>query len=139
MVIFDLKQKTTLLDFGLKNPIGVKNKMGKKIKAEKTITIEDGKHTGVISDIKFRDEPYEYTDILVKIDNTDGIEIKLGVPTKITENTALGKILVTFGVKKIEVDKEYDVEELLKGKKVEFMTLTKGKFVNIVEDSLKPL
>jgi hypothetical protein len=138
-----------LQEFGLNNPCeryenhysqkeyDGENKMSKTIKGEKSVKLDDGKHTGIITKIEYVNEPYEYTHIYIKEDKTQA-EIKLGVATKITENTALGKLLNRFG-SEIEVGTDYDVEAILINKKVQFMTITKGKFANIVEDSVKPL
>jgi len=114
--------------------------MGRKVIGEKSLKLEDGKHEGVITSIEFRDEPYAYTDIVIK-EKVTGLDIKCGVPTKITEDTALGLILENFGVA-IEVNKEYDIEETIKGKVV-FITATqkteRGTFAKIVPSSLKPI
>jgi len=104
--------------------------------------IPDGKHTGRIVRVDYREEPYEYTDIVVRIDDID-IEIRYGCPTFLTEKSKLGRLLTVFG-DKFEVGKKVDPNKILAGRKVEFMTLTKrnkdGKeYAEIVEDSIKPM
>ncbi len=104
--------------------------------------VPDGSHTGVITSVSYRTEPYEYTDIFVKLDNYD-IEIKYGVPTKLSPQTRLGKLMLEFG-EKCELGKKINPQEILVGKKVQFMTIVKGnkdglEYAEIVEDSLKPL
>lgn len=136
-MIFYLKRNNkTLTEYGIENPIYVRDKK-MKIKAKKSLKLEDGKHEGIITEIKFRTKPYEYTDIVIKESESE-VELKLGLPTTITENSGLGLLLIEFGVT-IEVDKEYDVEELLVNKKVSFQTVTEGKFSNIIATSVKPL
>lgn len=114
--------------------------MGKKIKAEQSLKLPEGSYKGVVSKINFVETPYEYTEIFVK-ETTKELELKVGVPTKITENTALGIILQNFGIK-IEVGKEYDIEETLIGKSVKFLVkedkTDKGTFARIVSETLKP-
>lgn len=104
--------------------------------------IPDGKHSGEIIKIIYRTEPYEYTDILVKLDDAD-IEIKYGCPTTLSENSKLGRLMTAFG-EKFEKGKKTDPEKVLVGKKVELMTITKRnkdgrEYAEIVEDSLKPV
>lgn len=112
-----------------------------KIKVEESIRLEDGKHDGEIEDIKYKTTPegYEYTDVVLKTKHKDkDISVKAGYPSNITENSALGELLERFGAK-LEIGKELEPEEFLtKGKKVVFLTTTKGKYYNVVLESLKP-
>ena len=113
-----------------------------EIKWVDPVRVPEGKHAGVISKVEYRYEPYEYTDIFVKIDNYD-MEIKYGVPTKLSPQTRLGKLMLEFG-EKCELGKKINPQEILVGKKVQFMTIIKGnrdglEYAEIVEDSLKPL
>jgi len=128
-----------LNEWDFKNPIRSK-KM--KIKAKATISIADGQHTGKIVSVDYETEPYDYTTITIE-ETKSKVNLRLGVPTSITENTALGKVLKNFGVK-IEPEKEYDIEEhLKKDMNVSFMvmneTTEKGTFTKILPSSLKPL
>lgn len=140
MVNYTRKGNKDLKEFGFYNPVksGEMDKM--KAKIEKTIKIDDGKHTGTISAINYKETPYNYVDIVIKEDKLD-IELKCGVPFSITDNTALGNILKRFGAK-LEVGKEIEIEDFIKeGMKVEFLTMTektqKGTFARIISDSLK--
>jgi len=116
-----------------------------KYKWKESIQIPDGSHTGEITKISERIEPYNYTDIFVKPDNLkegQEFELKYSCPSILSENSKLGKLLIVFG-EKFEKDKEIDIDEVLVGKKVIFMTLTqKGKdnkeYSEIVNGSLKP-
>lgn len=143
------ENKSLVGDFGIPYPTYRKQveeeiEMGKKIKGEETIRLEDGSHTGVITAVEFREPPehkYEYTDITIKESKTE-LEIRCGVPTKITEYTALGGVLINFG-QVIKKGNDYDVEQILKGKKVQFVTITektdRGTFARIQPMSLKPI
>jgi len=118
-----------------------------KTKVEKGISIEDGKHKGTISKIETKTVEVKkgtatYLEIFI-VEEDSGVELKAGVPFRITENTALGMILTNFGAELTE-DTEIDVEEFIKPKmKVTFLTKTektaKGKFATIINDTLKPI
>ncbi len=109
---------------------------------KQSIKIPDGNHAGEITRIEDRTEPFNYTDIYVKLADID-VEMKYGCPTVLSENSKLGRVMQTFGAT-VEVGKKLNINNLLIGKKVKFMTITKknvktGKeFSEIVEDSLKP-
>jgi hypothetical protein len=143
MVSYLQRKNKSLNDYEIYNPLLTREEVNKlKAKVEKTIKIDDGKHEGEITAINYKDEPYNYVDIVIKESKQD-IELKCGVPFSITENTALGKLLQAFGAT-LEVDKEIEVEDFLKtGTKVEFLTMTektaKGTFARIIPDSVKPI
>lgn len=108
---------------------------------QEAIKIPDGNHYGEITKVTERTEPYEYTDIFVKLDDLD-VELRYGCPTMLSENSKLGRLMVAFG-QKFEVGSTLDPEKVLVGKRVVFMTLTKKnkdnkEFSEIVADSLKP-
>lgn len=106
------------------------------------IKILDGKHTGEIVRVEEDHDPYEYTNVVVKLDDFD-LEIRYGCPTTLSENTKLGKLLQVFGVSAAPGTKT-DPEKVLKGKPCEFMTMMKKskkdgiEYAEIVADSLKP-
>jgi len=110
---------------------------------KQSIRIPDGNHVGEIKKIENRTEPYEYTDIMIKLDDVDDIEMKYGCPTVLSENSKLGRLMQLFGAS-IEVGKKLNIDNFLIGKRVKCVTITKknqksGKeFSEIVEDSLKP-
>ena len=145
MTVFDSHNNNNkyLSDYGFINPVPIKERGGvenMKRKVEQSITLEDGKHTGIIDSVEYRTEPYEYVDVVIKETETK-LNIKCGYPFTITDNTALGIALIRFGAK-LEVDKEVDPDEYFKvGAEVEFMTLTedtkKGRFARIISESLK--
>jgi hypothetical protein len=106
------------------------------------IQIPDGNQTGTIVKIAYRTDPYEYTDIIVKLDSQD-VEMKYGCPTVLSENSKLGRLLKVFGIE-AKAGTKIDPEKVLINQKVQFMTITKpnkdGKeFSEIVSDSLKPI
>ncbi len=109
---------------------------------KESIQIPDGKKSGEITKIEYRTDPYEYTDIFVKLDELD-FEMKYGCPTILSENSKLGRVMQLFG-ETFEKGKKSDPEKTLVGKKVELMTITKksqktGKdYAEVVEDSIKP-
>ena len=114
-----------------------------EIECKEVVKIDDGLHIGVISSVTDRDTPYSYTDLLISM-NEGRTVMKVGYPRDITKDTALGKLLVSFGVELI-VHKFYDPGKLLVGKKVQFLTLKKknkkdGKeYAEILRESIKPV
>ena len=111
-----------------------------EIEVKASVNLEDGKHNGTIEKIEFRTEPYEYTDIFVKEQET-GFIVKHGCPTLISEKTKLGKLLAKFV--ELKVGEKLDPEKVLSGKEITFMTIMeKGRDGNeynrIVDGSIKP-
>jgi len=145
-MLHDVKAKP-LYFFKIYNPLLTKKQRKEiekmvKTKVQDTIKIEDGKHEGVIKELIEKTEPYNYLDIVIKEKEQD-IDLKCGVPVHVTENSALGKILINFGAT-LEVDKEIDIDSYIKkNMKVEFSTITeetkKGNFARIVPQTLKPI
>lgn len=136
-----------LYDYGIENPVKKLNEVIEmELKAEKAIKLADGKYTGVITGVIFReppDHPFAYTDIGIKDDKTK-LELKCGMPSKITEDTTLGMFLENITGKPLEIGKDYvKVLEELEGQKVEFMVVNKktdkGSFCNILSASVKPI
>lgn len=115
----------------------VNKKMEIKVEAPKRI--EDGKHEGVIVEVRYRETPYAYTDFVIEFD--EGKKVITGVPTALTPESKLGRILLDFGAS-LEVGESIDPETVLVGKKCSFMTMTKtsdrGSFANVVQGSLRP-
>jgi hypothetical protein len=115
-------------------------------RVEKVKLIEEGKHTGTISKVEEREEPFQYADIYIKLDEP-AVEIKAGFPNRIKiddsgkPTTKLGKFLVDMGVE-LKADADLDLNTLV-GKKVQLMTINKetekGTFANVVEGSIKPI
>tara|TARA_Y100000310_G_C20215510_1_gene593340 strand:- start:1 stop:366 length:366 start_codon:yes stop_codon:yes gene_type:complete len=106
--------------------------------------LEDGKHTGKIIDVKYKTDPYEYTHVVIKVDNEDDFTIEYSCPTVLTANSKLMKLLANFGVV-FEADKNIDPSKVLDGQLVEFMTLSQPSkkdpsvsYSNVVDGSIKP-
>jgi hypothetical protein len=121
--------------------------MKKLWKPRKQKIIEAGLHAGTIVKVERRCEPFDYTDIFVQIENSELI-VKWDAPSDISykENdepsTKLAKFLHDLGIT-VQMDKDIDLEELLIGKKLNFMTKNetnaKGVFAKIVDGTIVPL
>jgi len=104
-----------------------------EIEVKPNVSIDDGKHTGIITGVEYRTTPYAYTDVVIE---TQGIKLKVGYPTMLMEESKLGQLLKRLNVvfvvgQKVNIDKE------IIGKNVEFITMKKGKYANIIPDSVK--
>jgi hypothetical protein len=114
--------------------------MEKLMEFKEVQAINDGVHTGEIIKISYRDDPYEYVDFFIKVDNKD-ITLKYGAPSNLTAQTKLGKLVLRFV--NLEVGQKIDLEKLLIGKKVSFQTISEtnkdGTFARIVDGSIKPI
>ena len=112
-----------------------------KIKVEETKSLEDGRHQGEILDIQYREDPYQYVDILI---SCEGMTLKASYPQKLAPRTMLGKLLSRFGAE-VKTGEEISPEAYItKGKKVEFFTLTEkddegNEYTKILRETLKPL
>ena len=104
-----------------------------KVKEPKKI--EDGVHFGKIIGVEYRDQPYEYTDLVIEFEN--GCRIKAGFPSMITPVNKLGKAMILFGAT-IEIGKELNPASTFVSKECQFMTMTENGFARIVPGSLKP-
>ena len=128
------------------------NKMSIVKKARKTISIEDGRHTGdIIKVAPNENSEFKYIDVTITIDDLkkeDGspVTLRYGCPDqeKVTLNSKLGRLLtaVNFDLKNaISEDIEFDIEMILLEAKLTYMTVTeeteKGSFARIVPASIK--
>lgn len=127
-----------------------------QVPVKESISIEEGKHTGEITDVKQEtrgDAGYTYIDVHVTVDDLkkqDGtpVTIKAGFPATISEKSGLGKILQEFGCKKDQIadatGKTLDIEEFIKkGTAINYMTKNEksesgGIFAVIVDGTLRP-
>lgn len=86
------------------------------------INVSDGVYKATIKSVKYRHEPYEYTDVYIV---PDGFEDKLseglkyGCPSFVSPNSKLGKLLSLFV--ELESKKKYDPEAVLVGKRVQIL------------------
>jgi len=114
-----------------------------------TISIEEGKHTGTITDVIVRTseaEGYEYVDIHVDTDDDKGetVNIKFGFPKYISVNSSFGKFLTETGFSFEAGDTVTlpNIKEHLKGKEITFQTMNedvagKGIFARILRETVK--
>ena len=114
--------------------------MGIEIEVSEMKQIEEGLHQGTITKVDQRTTPFNYVDVYVKLE--DDTTIKAGYPANISKGSGLGKMVARFGAV-IAVGTKIDVEGLLMGKRVSFVTVNveneRGTFARIQRESLKPL
>ena len=83
------------------------------------LEVPEGKHKGVIKELKYRTEPYRYTDIIIELDVRDSqgnpITLKYGCPTVLSEGSKLGKLVSLFSP--LNVGQPINLESVLLGKK----------------------
>lgn len=110
-----------------------------ELEVKEALVLEDGKHTGSIERVEYREEPYRYTDIFIKEDTTQ-FELKYGCPTSQSINSKLMKLIGRFV--ELKQGLKINPEKILVGKEVSFMTMTdeteRGTFIKIVDNSIKP-
>lgn len=112
-----------------------------ELEVKEVVRVDEGKYFGTITKLEFRSQPYEYTDVYVRVDKVNK-ELKAGYPTSVSEVSALGKLLADFGVELVP-GKKIDPEKVLVGKKCTFLVVNEkgkgkgGEFARIVSESLK--
>lgn len=110
------------------------------------INLKDGSHQGVIIDVIERDVSesggYAYVDVIIELKEGDKpIKLKYGLPADgISEKNRAGRLLKALGISFNPKD-NIDLNAVLVGKKVEFMTMNEttvnGTFATIVKNSIK--
>ena len=112
-----------------------------KMQWEEPTKIPEGKLNGEIVRIEYKEEPYRYTDVYIKLDGKK-VELKYGYPSNLNPNSKLGRFLIAMGAE-YEKQKEVDIEETLLNKRVAFVVVTKTtgdkKFSTIVDYSVRPI
>lgn len=110
--------------------------MSINMKVEEIQKLEDGKHKGEIVKVEERTEPYHYIDIHISTPRKDGSDmiVKAGYPAKIFEDSKLGNLLKRFG-HKLSVGENVNIDSLV-GLDCEFITMTKGKYAEVIADSV---
>jgi len=110
-----------------------------KLTVKPSNKVEDGKHEGKIVAVEYREKPYEYTDFVIEFEETK--KIRYGVPTALSPDSKLGRLLALFSAD-VKVGNDIDPEEVMMNREVEFMTITmetqRGSFPTVVSGSLKP-
>ena len=114
----------------------------REIEWQEVMNIPDGRHIGKIIMVDFRTDPYDYTDITICISSSEA-EIKYSVPTNLSTQTKLGRLMLDFG-ETYQLNGKIKPVEILMSKNVEFMTITKPNkdgvnYASIVDGSLKPI
>lgn len=111
-----------------------------ELEVKKAFELEEGKHQGTISKIGRRLEPFDYSDVFIKVDGTE-LEIKYGCPTNLSLKSKLGRLIGQFI--ELKEGEKVDINQILENKRVQFMTINETKegmtFARVVEDSIKPL
>jgi len=114
-----------------------------------TISIEEGKHTGTITDVIVRTseaEGYEYVDIHVDTDDDKGetVNIKFGFPKYISVNSSFGKFLTEtgFSFERGDTITMEDIKNHLVSKVITFQSMNeevtgKGTFARILRETVK--
>ena len=103
---------------------------------QKEKKLDDGLHNGVIKEISYRTEPYEYTDVHIEL--ADGFRVKTSYSSFVSPSSKLGRLLERFGAG-LEVDNEINPNITLLEKKCQFQSITEGKFYKIISESVKPI
>lgn len=96
-----------------------------KVHLQKSTSIPEGEHKGVIHEVSYRMEPYQYADLHLTVDDLKKgddtpLTIKYGMPISdsISDKTTLGKFLMKFG---FNLEDDIEIDDL-KGREVLFTT-----------------
>lgn len=118
-----------------------------ELPVEEAQVVPEGKHKGEITKVELREvtlrsgEQTRYVDIYLQ-DEDNELLLKWGAHAKITPLTKLGKTLRNFTDLEQLSGQNIDLEEILVGQRVEYMTMNeatdRGTFANIVDGSIKP-
>jgi len=115
------------------------------VKAPRVVKpMPNGTYSGIITDIKYRDTPYLYADIVIQVDNLPDTSIEASFPAKeITPSNGFGKFIWNW--KQFKVGEQLDPATILVGKLVSFMVMNApGKndpsqmYPQVVKGSLFP-
>lgn len=115
-----------------------------ELEMKKAQKLEDGMHTGKITDVSYDTDPYKYTRIVIEIDNQDGFTMDHSCPTNLSENSKLMTLLKGFGIQ-FQEGVKIDPSNVLNGQKIQFMTISAPSkkdaskvYSRVVEGSIKP-
>lgn len=123
-----------------------------KAKVEKSVIVPTGEYTGTIVKnevVKRGNEgQYEYHETTVRLETEEKQELRLGVPFKITPDTALGQILERFDCK-LQEGEDIDTDQyLIPNSMVKFSVVRKAvkgndgssfEVSNIQKDTFEPV
>ena len=106
---------------------------------QKAFKLDDGVHTGLITALEERTEPYRYIDVVIEL--ADKRILKVGYPNSIMQESKLGKLLMRFGAVLKEGDNVV-MDAWLVNKQCTFQSISETKgdktFPKIIGESLKP-
>lgn len=119
---------------------GVRTMLKKKV----WIEIPKGQHTGKIVKVESRDEPFEYTDFVVEVDDYPSVQLKIGGPTNVSvDKNGKPKSKLAILLERLGVDlsaDEIDEQEAV-GKQISFTTTNektpKGTFARIIPETIE--
>jgi len=105
-------------------------------------TLDEGEHHGVITAVEERQtsQEYAYLDVFIE---ASGNKIKTSFSDYVSENSALGELLVRFGNKLLPGDK-IEPDKCLIGQMCSFSVIKQlnkkdGKtYANVINDTLRP-
>ena len=114
-----------------------------EVVATAAVGLPDGAHTGSVEQVEKRTDKFEYLSLHIKVDGTEGLVLKCDFPVKISEKSALGKVVEAFSKEPLKVGHNYKLVQMFDKKKVKFTTITedtdRGTFSRIVNKSLRPV
>lgn len=94
---------------------------------KKVVVIPDGAHIATIKGLEVRKtEDYgDYVDVKMKLSDVKEAEISVGYPLNVSIKSDLGKMLMATGYNITKhIDEEIDLDKILIGKVVSFVTYT---------------
>ena len=116
--------------------------MSHKMIVQDVIDLDDGKHKGTIvslENVTRGSAKYEYTDVVIR-PNGKKWEIKAGFPTRMSKQTALGKLWERLTEKTLIEGEEVDLEEII-GIPIEFTVYHKTedgkKFLEVLHETIE--
>lgn len=111
-----------------------------ELKVKNAIIIPDGEYEGVITNVRYRQKPYEYVDFEIQMPWKEGhADLKVGFPAVVSTASKLGQCMERFGFR-LEIDGSVDPDKMI-GEKCKFKTFSEkkqnGTFVRIEADSFR--
>ena len=114
------------------------------IEVHEGMKLDDGKHTGTIDNVVHEkrgdNQQYDYLDIYINVidSNNNEVTIKTGFPCYISDNSQLGKFLISAGMTfepkdKIGISK---IKEHVVGKEINFQTFTEDQFARVMNKTI---
>lgn len=100
----------------------------------------------MIREVQYREVPFSYTDVVIEFAHPDNQEqkyvLKASLPSAVSANSKLGKLLLRFGAK-LEVGQKIDPDKVLIGKRCRFQVMNEetknGIYAKILPDSVRAI